>query len=131
MIEIPKIIQPLKLSDYAPEFGDISIPVWVNPPKALLTKYLDCVNQSKSLVAELQKADTDHINEITANLERIGNDLLGWYSEIWSQTDTQYPVESVKNLVAGAQDTDPAFWEWLTSGTLNMIAEHRTRAKKA
>jgi len=104
LFEIPKIFEEIKMSDYAPEFGEVVLKVWVNPPMKLLSE-----------INELAK-------EITA--ERISKEaeIIG---KIWDE-----PAEKVMALVEHASETDPKLFTWMIFRTFKVIQEHRGLVKK-
>ena len=105
-IQVPKLVKPLPLAEYAAELGDVKVFVWVNPPG----EFLDRRN----------------------TLDEAG--LYPWWAELWSQGQepgTQWTAEDVKALIEGeAADTDPGLWRWLVRRTWEMIADHRAQQKK-
>ena len=110
-IQIPKILHPINLSEYAVEFGDAQIQVWVNPPIRLLA-------------------------ELDALMEAVGagefSRLFQWLSEIWSQgpEESHWTVEEIRQLFEESQESDPALFIWLYQRTLESITEHREVRKK-
>lgn len=121
-IEIPVIVRPLSLLDYAPEI-DVTMQVWVNPPRALLMEYYDILNTISSVIKQEQDADA---------ADNAGFALMGWLAKVWSAgaEDTRWTAEDVAALWERCKDTDPALWAWVTSRTAEMIFEHRANAKK-
>jgi hypothetical protein len=101
-IEIPKITKKIELREYAEEFGEAVIYVWVNPPRGILNK---SANEQETL-------------------ERI--------SELWSQgpAGTEMSIEEVKILVEESARTDPRLWAWLMQKTRELIMEHRIKKKE-
>jgi len=138
-IEIPKITRALKLSEYAPEFGEAEIVVWVNPPKRMVLEYVSLVNASDEIkkalaeaVKEAKQVDQADQERKLAEMAQTGERIIDWYAELWSQgaEDTRWSVEDIKQLLEGTQDTDPGLWSWLTFKSQLMIRTHRGRAKK-
>ncbi len=91
-LAIPKILRPLALKDYAPEFGEAVIQIWANPPRDLWLKHNPLVQEARSLQKRLlEPEDPDAIKdpeEAKAAAERLvelGREVQAWYSEIWSQ----------------------------------------------
>jgi hypothetical protein len=127
-INVPKVVRPLKLAEYAPEFeGEIL--VWVNPPRSILSMYAGLAGAAEGALVELRAAGTE---EAAQKVEKTGRALIEWYAGIWSQgpEDTRWPVEQIKELIEGTVDTDPRLWPWLAAQTLRMISEHRAMVKK-
>lgn len=110
---VPKIVKPMKLSEYAPEFAKIEIPVWVNPPRAMLQEYLAMVESGKESPGE------------------VGQKIAAWLSNVWSQgeEDTHWTPEEVLELVT--VDSDPRLFAWCCWRTVAMITEHRVGQKKS
>lgn len=122
--EIPKIIRPLSLQDYAPEL-DTELHVWVNPPRDLLNE-LFALNAA---VAQAQK-EAEAGKVVTKTLEEIGEKIAQWYVTVWSQGEDKWTLEDVQKLIEFSMDTDPGLWPYMTGKTTTMIFEHRTRQKK-
>lgn len=104
-IDIPQIKQVINLNEYAPEFGEAVIEVWVNPPRRILT-VMDELSSRNLSEDDYHKA-----------AEIIG--------ELWG-----CPAEDVTRLIKHSQDTDPKLFEWLIYKTFVMIRDHRTQIKK-
>jgi hypothetical protein len=103
-IEIPKIWKKVELKDYAPEFGEAQIPVWVNPSRSMLEKLYENGQQFKPETTE----------------ENV--DLL---AKIWDMA-----AEDVKELMDSSAESDPLFFTWLIIRTFKLIEEHRNLLKK-
>lgn len=105
--QIPRLVRPLPLAEYAPELGAVTVFVWVNPPGEFLNR--------------------------REGLDEVG--LYAWIAEMWSQGQdpgTHWTADDVRALVSGdITDTDPGLWRWLMRRTWELIAEHRAQAKKA
>ncbi len=104
---IPKIYQSLKLADYAPEFGDAVISVWVNPPLARLREY--------GAILETEADDQTRMTQIIA-----------WLTTIWQDVT----IEEITELIDTSMDTDPGLWQWMLKSTFSLIGNHRAQAKK-
>lgn len=103
-IEIPKIWKKIILREYAPEFGEGTIRVWVNPPRSALEKLYKNGQQLRSEATE-------------ENLELLAG--------IWDMT-----VEDVKELMDASAENDPLFLTWIIIRTFKLIEEHRNLLKK-
>ena len=108
-IEIPKIVRPLPLSDYAPEFGDVHLDVWVNPSR----KLLEAINQVAHQVVT------------TGLTPENAEESIEVIAQIWSCTP-----EEVSALIEHSADTDPKLFQWLLVRTFKMIRDHRLAVKK-
>jgi hypothetical protein len=104
---IPKIYQSLKLADYAPEFGEAMISVWVNAPSSTLNEYSDII-----------EGDADNETKI--------NQVIAWLVTIWRDVS----IDEVKSFIETSMDTDPRLWRWMLDGTFRLIKEHRIAKKK-
>ena len=109
-LRIPNILKPIQLSDYAPEFGDAVIYVWVNPTRERRMELLDTILKGE------------------ANDEMIG----AWFAEIWSQGagDTRFTPDEVLKLANNCMEQDPRLWIWLVNETVRLITEHYSAKKK-
>lgn len=104
MFTIPKIFEEIKMSEYAPEFGEAKLKVWVNPPRKLLNE----INKLAS--------------GITPEKASKGAEIIG---QIWDE-----PGEKVTELVEHASETDPRLFMWMMFRTFKIISEHRSLVKK-
>lgn len=107
-IRIPEIHETIALADYAPEFGEQTISVWVNPP----------LNLIKS-IAELDDQVAEGFSD------EIAEQFLATLGQLWG-----WPAEDVRKLYEHAQDTTPALFTWLVIKTLILIKGHRLGIKK-
>lgn len=107
MIEIPKIYEDLPLCEYAPEFEDQTVRVWVNPPRGLLVS-----------LGEIS-------GELETSPETVTEKFINIVAELWS-----WPVEDVRRLAEHSRETDPLLFQWLTTRTIVMVRDHRQRIKK-
>lgn len=129
-IDIPKIVKPIKLSEYAEEFGDEVIYVWVNPPRRMLMDIAEWAYEAERIrermrQGEAQDGDMEKLAEIARQIER-------WHAEIWScgPEEKRWTADEIEILIENSMDTDPNLWKWLTEKTLEMIGEHRETQKK-
>lgn len=127
--EVPKIVRTLGLAEYAPEFGEAALQVWVNPPLSLLKRYDALMGEiGRVVVGDLKDAE-----DREAILRQLGDERMAWFAELWSQGDgeTHWTVEEVRALVDETTETDPGLFQWMTAQSFRMIKEHRDNAKKA
>ena len=103
-IEIPRIWKRIELREYAPEFGEAQIPVWVNPPRSTLEKLYENGQQLKPE----KQAET-----------------VALLAEIWEMV-----AEDVEELMDSSAENDPLFFTWLIIRTFKLIEEHRNLLKK-
>jgi hypothetical protein len=62
--EIAKIVRPVELADYAEEYGDRVIMVWVNPPVRLLEEHDQVVNRVREVVSAALKGPTPRPSQL-------------------------------------------------------------------
>lgn len=147
-IELRRIMRPVCLRDYAEEYGDEVIQVWVNPSRAKrleLQALGEASAQARDRLNELARQGTEDLTEeerqqLTAELEELAGEfdnlalpLYAWYADVWSQhddEDTHWTADEVAELVRACQDADPALWTWLQDETLRLMREHRDGIKK-
>jgi len=104
-LNFPKVERPIKLSDYAPEFGEQEIKVWVNPP----------VSEMAAFIAALQNEATEDA-EI---FERLAYFWAGW------------TAEEVAEIYAHCRQNEPGVWSYLVNRTIEVTLEYRSAVKKA
>jgi len=104
-IQIPKITKVIELKSYAPEFGEATIEVWVNPPRKLLAEWEGLINKTIAL---------DEYKQMVATI-----------GQLWD-----CPPEDVINLIDHSKSTDPLLFQWLITKTFLLIKEHRMILKK-
>lgn len=128
---IPVVTRPLKLADYTPEFGDVTIQVWVNPPRKYLNRYDDIINAAQPALVKL-KEDPGNL-EAAEIIKNSNQQFAQWYTEIWSAgpAETRWTIEEVNTLTQNAAETDPALWGWLTSHTMQMIKDYKAGQKNS
>jgi len=113
-INLPRLTQPLPLSDYLPEADGQVMHIWVNPPIMVLAR-----------LSALERAAKDSVDK-----EAAGQALMSWYAECWSQhadPATHWTLDEVSVIVKG----DPNFYIWAVRRSLSMIAAYESEAKKA
>jgi hypothetical protein len=112
-INIPKVIVPVDMSEYAPELAGQCLHVWVNPP-------LDVLGAHLALAAEVRNAPV--------SAETMQDPLLEWYVGVWSHgpEPTHWTIAEVKEV----ERDDPAFLSWMISATWNARKAHMDRKKK-
>lgn len=103
-IEIPRIWKEIVLKEYAPEFGEGTVAVWVNPPRSMLMAFQD-------LAHDFNKEKAEKSVEMLA--------------ELWNS-----PVDQVQALMDESSERDPLFFTWLILRTFKLIEEHRNILKK-
>lgn len=138
-IQIRKVVRPLMLREFAKEYGEDYISVWVNPSREALTRYetarklVEELKERISSLAENKNPSKADIQELGEELTRTNELLFAWYAEIWSQgLDATHHADAaaVKKLVDDCDREDPALWLFLIQGTWRLINEHLAGAKK-
>ena len=135
-IKIPKVIKLLRLSEYAEEMGDVTLRVWVNPPKATLARFwktlqdgnklLEAYQKQEKPLSEAQKSKNEVESDALLDEQLlVMEDLLGQGPE-----ETRLSREDLKRMIVETFETDPVFWSWVRNKTLALIEEHRTLEKK-
>jgi len=110
-LKIPNIVKAIELKDYASEFGEAKIYVWVNPTK------------------ELRIFLAESILEKKATNEQIAE----WLAEIWSQgpdESTHFTKEQVITLGAECMERAPKMMSWLIQRTYDLLEAHYISKKK-
>ena len=110
-LTVPNIVKPIHLSEFAPEFGDACIHVWVNPRRELRTVLIEVILSDKA---------TDE-------------SMAEWLSEIWSQgpEDSRMTAEDVKALALECAEKAPNLWSWLVTKTIYLLTDHYNTKKKS
>ena len=134
-LDIPKILKQLELAQYAPEFGDAVIQVWVNPPRDMLRQYGELLGEMKRLQAVIGIGDElnpDLVGQHAEALRSVHDHLKAWFASVWSQgpDETHWSEEDIGALLEHSNETDPGLWSWLVEQTMRLIGEHRKRQKK-
>lgn len=108
-IEIPKVVVAVDLGEYAPELAGNFLHIWVNVSKEVHAKLLV-------------------ISADVSNGKSNGDDLFGWYADIWSQgpQSTHWTLEEIKAV----DEQDPSFLIWMINKTSDARKEHLEKKKK-
>ena len=130
-VNIPRVVRPIPLCDYAPEFGEQVIEMWVNPPRAKRLEFADITKRYKETMDLLAATeDDDELQELVGVIEALAGELHDWYAEMWSQGQDEWTAAEVKEFAAAALDTDPGLWDYVQESSLDVMAAYR-RQKKA
>lgn len=145
-LEIKRIVRPLQVREYAEEYGDEVVWVWVNPPRAFRMRLYELADEFGAVrdrleelaKAEAEKAEADaEANAETTNpeaesmgeeVERITGELHAWWAELWSQSrdeETHWTAEEVGELIEAARDSDPKLWDFLQERSMELSNDHR------
>lgn len=140
--KIGKILRPLDFGEYAPEFEGNTLTIWVNPPRELISTFVEIQNETALLkerldeIVERSKKDgigSDLSGDVAALDEKIlaaNERLYIWYAEVWGQGEDKETAETVKEFAVMNSDTDPALWSFVTGRSLEMIRDHREGNRK-
>ena len=132
-ISIPRVTRPVALSEYAPEYGDQTIQMWVNPPRENRLAFAAISDKFAPVQDQLQQAieqeDSDRVGELAKEIEALGLEIYAWYAEMWSQGGDTWTAEDVKELAETALDADPGLWSFLQDRSLEVMGEYRRRKK--
>lgn len=136
-MKIPNAVRPIRLAEFLPEFGDQVVYVWVNPPRDVLIRRAEQIKRAVSIrkqLGELKGLTDDQskalVESLAKDLEQVGEQMIVWLAEIWSQhaePETHFSVEDVKALANASIDQEPELYAWLIGQTMKLIAEHRKK----
>jgi hypothetical protein len=119
---VPKVLRLLKLADYAPEYGDAAIQVWVNPPESVRRVRFDLLADFMRRGQEFKdgKKTQQVVEEYAAWQHAWKARWTTWLAQLWSQSPDPaqhwMPAE-LEELDAA----DPSLARWLTQQTLEMV----------
>lgn len=122
-INIPVLVRPIDLADYAPELAGGTVHVWVNPTR-------DVVEERRKIFAEigeLLKVEAEQRDDAwSARDDELGQRSVAWYARVWSQhpdPETHWTPEEVNAL--SEHETDPGLYRWLIARTIALMEDHR------
>ncbi len=147
--KIPKIYKKIELKDYAAEWEDQSLSVWINLPRSMVNEQFAWaeaynelskrINENNAKVFELgtKKAGRkDEISKLKTEIDQwmerkreLGEKLDEWYSKVFFDNGEPVTKESISELFRNAEDTDPQFKAWLQLQALTAIYDHRSAQK--
>jgi len=146
-IDIQKIVRPIRLGDYAPEYDGQAIHVWVNPPRQMRLDYQQVADELSQASRELELVVKEAgestpeseeeaaglVSDYGERLEELARRLYAWFAVMWSQgddEDTRWTTDDVVELVEACLDADPALWAWIQDEHWRLVREHREGLKK-
>ena len=149
-IDIRPLVRPIYLRDYADEYGDEAIYVWVNLPRKLRIEHFEIVRDFEVVVedrkeleeqltqaiadgSEESELDEQVISDHEEKLNEMSRRLYGWFATVWSQhqdESTHWTTDEVNELVDTCLDADPRLWSWIQDEHWRLINEHREGVKK-
>jgi hypothetical protein len=160
-IQIPKVIVPVPMDEFASELKGKYLYVWVNPPKTKLQEYDDLVTALQSreletarqtLIPDEQKAEggrqTGEGNGQRTVLSRSFDQLAHWLNlrkttpaagidekllAWYAEIWSQGPDDTHWTVaeLRETEDMDPSFLSWMISRTWQTRTDHLQRKKKA
>lgn len=134
-IEIPKIFKTVNFSEFAEEFGEQSLDIWVNIPKKLIDERNALIiqgNAVKETLGKLVKAkdpDLEKIEAVKQEYLKVDDQMVSWYTNVWYMNGEPLSEEEVKELHKAAIENDPAFLDWIVGKTFELMKEHRDYRK--
>jgi len=130
-ISIPKVVRPIRLFDYAPEYGDQEIGMWVNPSRDKRLEFAGITERFSEVRDQIEVCeDPDELVELAERVVAQGLEIYAWYADMWSQGDgDKWTAEDVKELADAALGTDPGLWDFIQESSLDAMSEYRTRKK--
>jgi len=148
LFEIPKCFKSIRLADYAPEYKDQHIDVWVNPPSSILLErdaVIEQINieneaieaisreiakiQNQEEIKAAFKKNGAHLQEIGQKIQELYRSIWPWYAKILFIDGSQINEKDLLEIFETSTDTDPKFTAWLTSRAMELIIEHRQQRK--
>jgi len=131
-IDIPRIVRPIELSEYAAELDGVRMYVWVNAPRDFYARHSALLAENDALRAQLEDVTApDKLAAVGKDLQRIGGEFVEFFRELWSQgknPETHWTTESVSALIT--LDTDPGLYGWLCRRSFELVIDHKARGKK-
>jgi len=152
-IEIPKIVRPVDMGEYAEEMRGQLLYVWVNPPTALMDEYFRLRKDLLETDDEINKlaeksgspagktpqnnagqapADDEKINGLVKAIESQAAGMRDVLAQLLSQGPEalRWTSEDVAALLTETADSDPQLYPWVVNAIFEQIGEHRARRKK-
>jgi len=135
-IQYKKVVRPLDLADFAPEYAGAVIQVWVNPTREKLQERETIRQGLNTALGKLKESDPDNVEklkQITGTIESINDKYYAWLADNWSQAEneeTHWTQAEVKELAENLIEDDPALWEFIQKRSFNMLQEYREHYKK-
>jgi hypothetical protein len=143
--EIKKVVRALALAEYAEEYKDQTISVWVNPSVDTLRERDRLIGEYGTRLAEIRPleaepaegaekkrpVDPDLPKKVDVFMEwkaSVFDEFFHqWFAALWSHGPETWTADECRDL--GLKD--PALYQWLKDRSMRMIEEHRAREKKA
>jgi|WetSurMetagenome_2_1015567.scaffolds.fasta_scaffold971688_1 hypothetical protein len=124
-IEFPRITRPLKLADYAPEFGEQEILIWVNQPIAQRDTFLRIGLESARARQLIKNGGKDNMAQAVKDLDRLGGELMDWLAATWD-----FPRQEVEDLFKECLARGSGLYDWLVRETWDIVTNYRVMVKK-
>lgn len=137
-LNLPKLIRPIPLAEYAPEMEfqeDGKTPAivyaWINPPAPLLARFDELRASGAAALEKIKGAAPEAVAAASGAFDEIAAGIHAVYAELWSQQADQATHWTVQDVRALANNSEnPTLYSWLTGRTLQMIREHRSGLRK-
>lgn len=136
-IKIRKIIRDLDIDDYYGTGESQIMKVWVNPPRYLRDQHNDNIIRSREITEAIAKLEGDEskskMKALAESMIEIGNEILSYWSTIWSQgkdKSTHWSVEDVKQLQKDCNDNDPGLWQFIATMSIGLMNDYINLASK-
>ena len=139
-IKIKKVVRPLDLADYEPEYAGTVIQVWVNPPVritrevgGLLAEWQKAVVERALLEKPAENAEkpvkkrTESVSEADEAMTEAKRAYYDWLAGVWEDTS----ADEMWALVEKLEAQEPGMLKFLRDRTLQMIADYASARKKA
>lgn len=133
-LTFPKVLRPLDLGEYGPDYEGMVLTVWVNPPREMRKRWVtisgDIRNVQQVMGTEKtaeagQRTSDEHVEKIAA----AGKASIEWLAEILNQGDEETHC-SQEQLIELA-DVSPGLYGWLFHQVFFSILEYRAGKKKS
>lgn len=148
-IQIPKIFEKLELKNYAKEFGEAALNVWVNPPRAMLNERMNLITQIIALKDEFEadikrlkatRERKEHGQELTdliskksaalnEKIDPLNDALETWYAGVLFEGERPITKDEFHEMLEATRETDPQFVFWVIDSIMDLIANHREKKK--
>lgn len=129
-INIPKVVRPIRLSDYAPEFGEQQVEMWVNPPREKRLAFASISERFQGVREQIAKTeDPDVLAALMEDIKALGLEMYAWWADMWSEGEDEWTGEEVQTLVEAALNSDPGLWDFLQEQSLDAMQDYRNRKK--
>lgn len=131
-LNFPKVIRPLALADYDPQYEGLQLQVWVNPPRGKRERFWSLTLEVGELMERIRDRSKDTVStetdELVERANRTGQEMLEWLSEILSQGDEE--SHCTHETLADLADQSPGLYQWILRKSYQTINDYRAGKKK-